>query len=54
MSFKIFLVAHYFIADHTALHGLWYLTGATTVAAALSYILNKNTFKIISKSGRKT
>ncbi|XP_073816921.1 probable cardiolipin synthase (CMP-forming) [Musca autumnalis] len=35
--------------DHTALHGLWYLTGATTVAAALSYILDKNTFKILSK-----
>ncbi|XP_013119365.2 probable cardiolipin synthase (CMP-forming) [Stomoxys calcitrans] len=40
--------------DHTALQGLWYLTGATTIAAALSYILDKNTFKIISQSGRKS
>jgi len=36
--------------DHSVLHGMWYLTGATTVAAALSYILNKNTYKILGKS----
>lgn len=40
--------------DHPALLGLWYLTGATTVAAALSYILNKNTFKIIRKQTKNT
>ncbi|XP_055904686.1 probable cardiolipin synthase (CMP-forming) [Eupeodes corollae] len=36
--------------DHSMLHGLWYLTGATTVAAALSYVLNKNTYKILRKN----
>ncbi|XP_037812522.1 probable cardiolipin synthase (CMP-forming) [Lucilia sericata] len=41
-------VWHYM--DHVALHGLWYLTGATTVAAALSYVVNKNTFKILAKN----
>ncbi|XP_067618797.1 probable cardiolipin synthase (CMP-forming) [Eurosta solidaginis] len=40
--------------DHPLLHGLWYLTGATTVAAALSYILNKNTFKIIRNHRNNT
>ncbi|KAH8247510.1 hypothetical protein KR038_005386 [Drosophila bunnanda] len=36
--------------DHPALHGLWYLTGLTTAATALSYVLNRhNTFKIIQK-----
>ncbi|XP_011212637.1 probable cardiolipin synthase (CMP-forming) [Bactrocera dorsalis] len=40
--------------DHPALLGLWYLTGATTVAAALSYILNKNTFKILRKGTKNT
>lgn len=39
-----------FIIDHPALHGLWYLTGVTTVAAALSYVINRrDTFKIIQK-----
>lgn len=33
--------------DHAYLHGLWYLTGATTVAAALSYIVNKDTYRIL-------
>ncbi|XP_037913108.1 probable cardiolipin synthase (CMP-forming) [Hermetia illucens] len=36
-------------ADHPVLHGLWYITGATTVAAALSYILKKDTYKILKK-----
>jgi len=36
--------------DHSALHGLWYLTGATTLAAALSYILQKDTYKIIRQN----
>lgn len=40
--------------DHPALHGLWYLTGVTTVAAALSYIINKDTFKIIKKTSTKS
>ncbi|XP_055381072.1 probable cardiolipin synthase (CMP-forming) [Condylostylus longicornis] len=37
-------------ADHISLQGLWYLTGATTAAAAISYLTNKNTFKILKKS----
>uniref|UniRef100_A0A034WLR9 cardiolipin synthase (CMP-forming) n=1 Tax=Bactrocera dorsalis TaxID=27457 RepID=A0A034WLR9_BACDO len=40
--------------DHPALLGLWYLTEATTIAAALSYILNKNTFKILRKGTKNT
>lgn len=36
--------------DHPYLHGLWYLTGFTTVAAALSYIINKDTYKILKKN----
>lgn len=43
--------------DHPALHGLWYVTGATTFAAAVSYIVSKDTYKIIKESrklkGRK-
>lgn len=36
--------------DHPALQGLWYLTGLTTAATALSYVMNRhNTFKIIQK-----
>ncbi|KAH8383996.1 hypothetical protein KR009_011657 [Drosophila setifemur] len=36
--------------DHPALHGLWYLTGLTTAATALSYVMNRHeTFKIIQK-----
>ncbi|XP_059610151.1 probable cardiolipin synthase (CMP-forming) [Phlebotomus argentipes] len=35
--------------DHPMLHGLWYLTGATTVAAAVSYIMAKDTYKIFRK-----
>lgn len=35
--------------DHPYLHALWYLTGVTTVAAALSYIINKDTYKILKK-----
>lgn len=34
--------------DHPHLHYLWYFTGATTVAAALSYILTKNTYKLFN------
>ncbi|CAH0552004.1 unnamed protein product [Brassicogethes aeneus] len=32
---------------HPALEGLVYVTGATTIAAALSYILSKNTYKFL-------
>ncbi|XP_055525536.1 probable cardiolipin synthase (CMP-forming) [Wyeomyia smithii] len=35
--------------DHPYLHALWYLTGVTTAAAALSYIVNKDTYKILKK-----
>ena len=35
--------------DHQHLHYLWYLTGVTTIAAALSYILTKDTYKIFKK-----
>jgi len=40
-------------ADHPALHGLWYVTGATTFAAALSYIVSKDTYKIIKESRKR-
>ncbi|XP_058064153.1 probable cardiolipin synthase (CMP-forming) [Anopheles bellator] len=36
--------------DHAYLHGLWYLTGFTTVAAAVSYLTNKDTYKILRKN----
>ncbi|GAB0094190.1 Probable cardiolipin synthase (CMP-forming) [Sergentomyia squamirostris] len=39
--------------DHPLLHGLWYLTGATTVAAAVSYIMAKDTYKIFRKRSQK-
>ena len=39
--------------DHTALHNLWYFTGFTTTAAAFSYILSKDTYKIIKESRTK-
>uniref|UniRef100_A0A182VVH9 cardiolipin synthase (CMP-forming) n=1 Tax=Anopheles minimus TaxID=112268 RepID=A0A182VVH9_9DIPT len=35
--------------DHAYLHGLWYLTGFTTVAAAVSYLTSKDTYKILRK-----
>uniref|UniRef100_A0A1B0GQ71 cardiolipin synthase (CMP-forming) n=1 Tax=Phlebotomus papatasi TaxID=29031 RepID=A0A1B0GQ71_PHLPP len=35
--------------DHPMLHGLWYVTGATTVAAAVSYLMAKDTYKIFRK-----
>ncbi|XP_055615971.1 probable cardiolipin synthase (CMP-forming) [Toxorhynchites rutilus septentrionalis] len=38
--------------DHPYLHGLWYLTGVTTAAAALSYIINKDTYKILKKQSK--
>lgn len=41
-------------SDHSLLHSLWYFTGFTTVAAALSYILSKDTYKIIKESKRKS
>ncbi|KAL7030914.1 hypothetical protein ACKWTF_006828 [Chironomus riparius] len=38
-------------SDHMILHGLWYLTGITTAAAALSYwTQRKETYKYLRKS----
>lgn len=38
-------------SDHLILHGLWYLTGITTAAAALSYwTQRKETYKYLRKS----
>lgn len=39
--------------DHPALHGLWYLTGATTAAAALSYLVKKDTYKYIRREMKR-
>lgn len=39
--------------DHPALHGLWYLTGATTVAAAISYMVKKDTYKYLQREMKK-
>jgi cardiolipin synthase (CMP-forming) len=39
--------------DHPALHGLWYLTGATTAAAAISYMVKKDTYKYIKKEMKR-
>ncbi|KAK3913506.1 putative cardiolipin synthase (CMP-forming) [Frankliniella fusca] len=38
-------VFHY--VDHTALHGLWYLTAGTTVASAMSYIFTRGTYRLL-------
>ncbi|XP_050293992.1 probable cardiolipin synthase (CMP-forming) isoform X2 [Anthonomus grandis grandis] len=38
--------------NHPALQGLWYATAGTTIAAALSYILSKNTYKILRKANK--
>lgn len=39
--------------DHPALHGLWYLTGATTVAAAISYVVKKDTYKYLKREMKR-
>lgn len=40
--------------DHSMLHNLWYLTGATTAAAAMSYVTQrKNTYKYLLKKKSK-
>ncbi|KAJ8963837.1 hypothetical protein NQ314_005352 [Rhamnusium bicolor] len=44
-------VFHY--VGHPVLEYLWYITGTTTIAAGLSYILSKNTYKILTKSSTK-
>lgn len=36
--------------DHPALHGLWYLTGATTFAAAVSYMVKKDTYRYFKRN----
>ncbi|CAG9857430.1 unnamed protein product [Phyllotreta striolata] len=35
---------------HPALECLWYVTATTTVASAVSYVLSKNTYKILKKT----
>lgn len=40
-------VFHY--VGHPLLQSLWYITGATTVAAGLSYIISKNTYRFLNK-----
>ncbi|GLV40146.1 Cardiolipin synthase [Carabus blaptoides fortunei] len=44
-------VFHY--VDHQLLHCLWYITGATTIAAGLSYVISKDTYKYLRKSTGK-
>ncbi|KAJ8944947.1 hypothetical protein NQ318_013095 [Aromia moschata] len=45
-------VFHY--VGHPVLEYLWYITGVTTIAAGLSYILSRDTYKILAKrSGKK-
>ncbi|XP_030754498.1 probable cardiolipin synthase (CMP-forming) [Sitophilus oryzae] len=39
--------------DHPLLHSLWYITAGTTIAAGLSYILSKNTYKLLKKTSIK-
>lgn len=39
--------------DHPALHGLWYLTGAMTAAAAISYMVKKDTYKYLRREMKK-
>ena len=39
--------------DHPYLHGLWYLTGVTTAAAAISYITKKDTYKFLRDKAKK-
>ncbi|XP_017781723.1 PREDICTED: probable cardiolipin synthase (CMP-forming) [Nicrophorus vespilloides] len=38
---------------HPALEYLWYVTGATTVAAGMSYVLSKNTYKFLKHKNTK-
>lgn len=40
-------VFHYI--DHPVLQGLWVLTALSTLAAGLSYVVSKNTYKYIKK-----
>ncbi|KAG5868155.1 hypothetical protein JTB14_017348 [Gonioctena quinquepunctata] len=44
-------VFHY--VGHPLLEGLWYVTGTTTIAAALSYVLSKDTYRMLKKSSLK-
>jgi len=39
--------------DHPALHGLWYLTLSTTVIAAISYMVKKDTYKYIRREMKR-
>ena len=40
--------------DHPLLQGLCYLTAITTVAGGLSYLVSKDTYKILSKKHNST
>lgn len=40
-------VFHY--VDHPILQGLYYLTAFTTIAAGISYIVSKGTYKMLGK-----
>ncbi|XP_060527558.1 probable cardiolipin synthase (CMP-forming) isoform X2 [Cylas formicarius] len=44
-------VFHY--VGHPVLECLWYITGATTIAAAISYVLTKNTYKMLTRTDPK-
>lgn len=39
--------------DHPALHGLWYLTGTMTAAAAISYLVKKDTYRFLRREMKK-
>lgn len=38
--------------SHSALYALWFITGGTTVASAVSYMLSKNTYRFL-KDGKR-
>lgn len=39
--------------DHPVLQGLWYLTGVTTLAAAISYMVKKDTYKYLRREMKR-
>ncbi|OQV12905.1 putative cardiolipin synthase (CMP-forming) [Hypsibius exemplaris] len=40
--------------DHSALHALWYITAASTLASSASYMFQKDTFRYLIPSRTKT
>lgn len=44
------IITVFISSDHPYLQCLWYVTGITTAAAALSYITKKDTYKILRKN----